>query len=101
MRGRRKSGSLAQLERALIRLDTERKAIVAAIHAAVHHLTSGMGEGPVRPAQLIGVEGSPFVRPKGATPKRRKLSKAARAKLAASAKARWAAAKKAGKTKLG
>ena len=90
LRGRRRS-SLASLEEKLTRLDGERQAIIAAIKAAVDHLTHGS-----RPTAPAASAAAPAARRP-----RRKVSAEVRERLSKLARERWAKAKKAGKTRLG
>lgn len=92
-RGRR-LGNLASLERQLSDLDARRRAIVAAMKAAVDHMIHGSGTagssagaGPASLARSAAVK--------------RKVSPEVRERLSKLARERWAKAKKAGKTRLG
>ena len=95
-RGRRRS-NLATLEQKLTKLDGERRAIIAAIKAAVEHLAHGTGISAGRAAGT----GAAHAAPRAGRRRRRKVSAEVRARLSKLASERWAKAKKAGKTRLG
>jgi 3-oxoacyl-ACP reductase-like protein len=94
-RGRR-LGNLASLERQLSDLDSRRRAIIAAIKAAVDHMVHGSGtSGSSAGAGPAGFSAGSAGRAK------RKVSPEVRERLSKLARERWAKAKKAGKTRLG
>lgn len=104
-RERRRTGYLAQLERQLSELDSQRHRLLAQIKAAVDHLAFGSAA-PMAGLDLQARAGGRRGRRNGRTagaanPRRRNVSPEVRARLSQLAKQRWAKAKKAGKTRLG
>jgi hypothetical protein len=90
----RSASTLAQLERRLAQLNTDRQRVIAAIRSAVDRLTSASTAGTATLRKRV-VRAAKVARP------RSRFSAAARKRLSQLAKERWAKARKAGKKRLG
>ena len=95
----RRTSSLAQLERRLTELDSQRRRILGEIKSAVERLAFGSS------APMAGLDlqtpASEAGRRRGGPVAKRHISAEVRARLSRLARERWAKAKKAGKTRLG